>query len=67
MFRVSPVEQAFLEDGRQFGLVGKEQRQVGRQDAVFDVAQCLFVLGTRQLSQDVVAFLQDSQLPGLRT
>ena len=57
MLGVAPVEQALLQDAGQFGLVGEEECQVGGQDAVFDVAERLFVLGTGQLAQDVVSLL----------
>lgn len=55
--RQVPREGVVLQDVGESGLVGKEEGQVGGQDAVLDVAQDLPIFLGVQLGEDVVVLL----------
>lgn len=52
-----PAERVLLEYVCESGFVGEEQREVGGEDAVLDVAKDLPVLVRVQLGENVVVFL----------
>lgn len=53
----APRELFLLHQSAELGFVGKEDGQIGGQDAVLDEAEYLFVFVARQLAKDVVPLL----------
>ncbi len=57
-----PRERLLLENVPESSLVGEEQREVGGEDAVLDVAQDLPVLVVIQFGKDVVVLLRSRRI-----